>query len=189
MWSLVVLWCTRRHHHVRIWLGFLPPESEDKLIENFRPQVQSDVQMHEAIHPLSLPPFDAPIYLHWPIARNVFSPYRDDPRPVIGLLGHVHQGLELRTRRVLLTSTVVAAISPPVVVLAEKFSIHACMHGSPSHSTSRRKKTVSAQQRSDVAPALGREATRLLQHSMLLGVLQRPAIQQVLHTFVCVLVT
>ena len=76
-WSLVLLWYTRQHHHVRIWPGILPPESEDK--SNRELSDQSHLQTHDAINPLSLPPFDAPIYTDWLFARDVFSPYSDNP--------------------------------------------------------------------------------------------------------------
>jgi hypothetical protein len=122
-WSLVVLWYTSGHNHVRIWPGILPPESDDTSTWDL-----SD------LHPLSLPPFDAPIYTDWPIARNVFSQYSDNPVRMLDIFGTEHQRIELQNPAIWGDYTDGFANFHSCCCCfsscrgtAEKFSIHACM--------------------------------------------------------------
>lgn len=131
-WSLVVLWYTRRHHHVRIWPGILPPESEDR--PNGELSDQSALQTNDVIHPLSLPPYDAPIYTDWPIARNVFSPYSDNPIRLMDFSDMENQRLELQNPAIWGDYTDGFANFHSCCCCfsscrgtVKKFSIHACM--------------------------------------------------------------
>ena len=129
-WSLILLWYTRRHNHVRIWPGILPPESMSE-----EDRSAWELSNPYGLHPLSLPPYNAPIYTEWPIARNVFSPYSDNPARLMDFSANPeNQRFELQNPAIWGDYTDGFANFHSCFCCfsscrgtAQKFSIHACM--------------------------------------------------------------